>query len=402
MHFLTQTQNIRNCRSKKMEHPQKLLMIFTNFVSPFPYKNSPKEVERQIFILINFGYILIFAILGVACLLVKIPKESGMEYYIKARKTLGWSQIMMAIYCVARLILMQYRYYFEEFWVLCIFTLIFSYMTYVSILFLIETPRYLTRNMFIDIVIPIIIMAVIGAIGWMYEPVRMITKICFGVIFAAKCIRMFYVCDKEYNICKKDVDNYFGSRPDIKWIRTALYSALLLSFLTLLSFYIKAIHLIFYIMIPVIYTYVVIKVINFMPATLDRARNANAEQERKDSDAKDEKTKDIVEKIAPKVDEWVSRKGFCTPEMTIKDVAMQMGTNHNYLSTYLNKHLNMTFQVWLNTLRVEESKKILTSGEDLSIEEVGIKVGFSQNYNFSRWFRVITDMTPYQYRRQNS
>ena len=359
-------------------------------------------MERQIFILINFGYIFIFAILGVACLLVKIPKESGMEYYIKARKTLGWSQIMMAIYCFARLILMQYRYYFEEFWVLCIFTLIFSYMTYVSILFLIETPRDLTRNMFIDIVIPIIIMAVTGAIGWMYEPVRMITKICFGVIFAAKCIRMFYVCDKEYNICKKDVDNYFGSRPDIKWIRTALHSALLLSFLTLLSFYIKAIHLIFYIMIPVIYTYVVIKVINFMPATLDRARNANAEQERKDSDAKDEKTKDLVEKIAPKVDEWVSRKGFCTPEMTIKDVAMQMGTNHNYLSTYLNKHLNMTFQVWLNTLRVEESKKILTSGEDLSIEEVGIKVGFSQNYNFSRWFRVITDMTPYQYRRQNS
>ncbi len=55
-------------------------------------------MERLIFILINFGYILIFAILGVACLLVKIPKESGMEYYIKARKTLGWSQIMMAIY----------------------------------------------------------------------------------------------------------------------------------------------------------------------------------------------------------------------------------------------------------------------------------------------------------------
>ena len=212
---------------------------------------------------------------------------------------------------------------------------------------------------------------------------------------------MFYVCDKEYKICQKDVDNYFGQRPDIRWIRIAIYASLALSILTMISFYVKAIHLVFYIFIPIVYTYVVLKVINFMPATLERVRKVNAEPEDKE-DEKEEKTKDLVDKIAPKVEEWVMNKGFRTPEMTIKDVAMQMGTNHNYLSTYLNKHLNMTFQVWLNTLRVEESKKILTSGEDLSIEEIGLMVGFSQNYNFSRWFRVITDMTPYQYRRQNS
>ena len=66
---------------------------------------------------------------------------------------------------------------------------------------------------------------------------------------------------------------------------------------------------------------------------------------------------------------------------------------------YLNNCLNKTFQVWLNTLRIEESKKLLTSSEKISIEEIGIRVGIPQNYNFSRWFRVITDMTPLQYRR---
>lgn len=358
-------------------------------------------MEKLIFIFINFGYILIFAILGAASLLVHIPKESGMEYYIRARKTLGWSQIMMAIYCTVRLIIMQHHGQFEEFWLLCIFTLVFSYMTYMSLLFLIETPRYLIRNFFIDMIIPVAIMAVIGTIGSIYDPASGIAKISFGIIFTAKCLRMFYVCNKEYKICQKDVDNYFGQRPDIRWIRIAIYASLALSIVTMLSFYVKAIHLVFYISIPVVYTYVVIKVINFMPATLERVRKVHAEPEDKE-DEKEEKTKDLVDKIAPKVEEWVMNKGFRTPEMTIKDVAMQMGTNHNYLSTYLNKHLNMTFQVWLNTLRVEESKKILTSGEDLSIEEIGLMVGFSQNYNFSRWFRVITDMTPYQYRRQNS
>lgn len=358
-------------------------------------------MEKLIFIFINFGYILIFAILGAASLLVHIPKEAGMEYYIRARKTLGWSQIMMAIYCMVRLIIMQHHGQFEEFWLLCIFTLVFSYMTYMSLLFLIETPRYLIRNFFIDMIIPVVVMAVIGIIGHLYQPAHIVAEISFGIIFTAKCLRMFYVCDKEYKICQKDVDNYFGQRPDIRWIRIAIYASLVLSILTMISFYVKAMHLVFYISIPIVYTYVVIKVINFMPATLERVRKVNAEPEDKE-DEKEEKTKDLVDKIAPKVEEWVMNKGFRTPEMTIKDVAMQMGTNHNYLSTYLNKHLNMTFQVWLNTLRVEESKKILTSGEDLSIEEIGLMVGFSQNYNFSRWFRVITDMTPYQYRRQNS
>ena len=102
------------------------------------------------------------------------------------------------------------------------------------------------------------------------------------------------------------------------------------------------------------------------------------------------------------VDEWVNSKKFCRESLTIKDVAIEMGTNHNYLSQYLNNTLNMTFQVWLNTLRIEESKNLLTSGEKLSIEEIGIKVGIPQNYNFSRWFKVITDMTPLQYRRTHS
>ena len=88
--------------------------------------------------------------------------------------------------------------------------------------------------------------------------------------------------------------------------------------------------------------------------------------------------------------------------MTIKDVAAEMGTNHNYLSQYINNALGMTFQQWLNTLRIEESKKILLSNKNLSIEEVGAAVGIPQSYNYSKWFKAITDMTPFRYRKEYS
>ena len=80
---------------------------------------------------------------------------------------------------------------------------------------------------------------------------------------------------------------------------------------------------------------------------------------------------------------------------------MDMGTNHNYLSQYLNNHVEMTFQVWLNTLRIEESKILLKDGNKRSIEEIGAMVGFPQVYNFSRWFRTVTGTTPFRYRKEN-
>ena len=79
-----------------------------------------------------------------------------------------------------------------------------------------------------------------------------------------------------------------------------------------------------------------------------------------------------------------------------------MGTNHSYLSQYINNVLDMTFQQWLNDLRIEESKKILLANKTMSIEEVGAAVGIPQSYNFSKWFKLRTEMTPFRYRKENS
>ena len=101
------------------------------------------------------------------------------------------------------------------------------------------------------------------------------------------------------------------------------------------------------------------------------------------------------------LERWVKEKRFCAAELSIKDVATQIGTNHNYLSKYLNDCLGITFQMWLNTLRIEESKHILST-ENISIEEVGIKVGIPESYNFSRWFKVVTGTTPLRYRKEEN
>ena len=357
------------------------------------------------YLLFEFGYALIFGIFGLTTLFLSIPKEKGLEYYRNSRTALGTGLCAIAIYCIIRIILGEHISPYVEFWLLVTFTLIHSWATYGCLLFLMEVPYYRYKSFFIDGLIPAIAMIICGIIGLIHTPSQQVMTILFGCTFGLKCIRMFTICIKEYRKCQNDLDNYYDQGPNIKWIRNLIFLSLFMSAITIISFYIHtpAVLISYYLTIPVIYAYIVYRVLDFMPKKIEAIRAKNINILKKEEEKENiNKPKELSIKIAPMVEKWVENKQYCQPDLNIKEVAMQMGTNQNYLSSYLNKHLNTTFQIWLNTLRIEESKLILTSGEKMSIEDVGIKVGIPQSYNFSRWFKVLTGMTPFQYRRQNS
>ena len=348
------------------------------------------------YILITFAYVVIFAILGTTILLLHIPKEKGLESYKRARMTLGFALSALSLYCIIRLVFPQHHHDYQDFWMLVTFTLIHSWLTYASLLFLLETPRYVTRRFLIDGTIPVAIMIVSGLVGVFVPSLQPAMQIVFGCVFGVKCAYMFYICLQEYCKCKRELDNYYDENPDIGWIKSLIYLSLFMSAATVVAFYVTSIHLVYYISIPFIYAFIAFKIVDFAPKKIDAIRRQNATLYKPVTEKK--KKTEIDEKIGPMVDKWVLKKHFCMPGLNIKDVAAEIGTNHSYLSQYLNNHLGMTFQIWLNTLRIEESKTLLTDGTRRSIEEVGFMVGFSQTYNFSRWFRNVTGTTPFRYR----
>lgn len=351
------------------------------------------------YILITFGYILIFGILGLITLLLQVPKDKEMISYKKAKRTLGASLLTLAAYCVIRLVFPQHHEDYVDFWLLVTFTLIHSWLTYSSLLFLLETPRFIIKKFLIDGAIPTGLMLACGFIGVFLPQTQEVMQVVFGCIFGLKCAYMFYTCLREYKKCEKELDNYYDQTPDIKWILGLIFLSLIMSAVTIVAFYVTSIHLFYYLSIPIIYAYIVLKVVNFAPKKIDAIRKQNNTQDAPEEPKK--KNIGIEDKIGPLVREWIESKRYCSSDLNIKDVAMEMGTNHNYLSQYLNNTLGQTFQIWLNTLRIEESKKLLTDGSKKSIEEVGTLVGYSQIYNFSRWFRMVTGTTPFQYRKNN-
>ena len=357
-------------------------------------------MERLITQLFEFGYVIIFGILGAASFFLQIPNEDGLKYYKKARHIFGTALLTLCGYCIFRLVDQQHHHDYVDFWTLVTFSLIVSWMTYASFLFLMETPRYKTKHFLVDGLIPAGLMIISGGIGLIFPAAQGFLMVVFGAIYTIKFLWMFNTSIKEFRACEKELNEYYSEGPDIRWIGFAIWASLVFSMLTIASFYYTTIHLLYYLLIPVFFIFYLFKIVNFAPKKIDAIRRQNTVMDVPPTEKKKAAT-DIEGKIGPLVKEWVANKKFCTPNLTIKDVAAEIGTNHNYLSQYLNNTLDKTFQVWLNTLRIEESKKLLTDGTKRSIEEVGELVGFGQIYNFSRWFKIVTETTPFKYRKNN-
>jgi AraC-like DNA-binding protein len=91
---------------------------------------------------------------------------------------------------------------------------------------------------------------------------------------------------------------------------------------------------------------------------------------------------------------------FKKPELSLKMAAMELGTNEKYLSQAINRG-DDNFNTYVNRFRVNEARRIILEEQqdNISIEELGLMVGFSNRHTFSRAFTLITGISPSEFRR---
>lgn len=83
---------------------------------------------------------------------------------------------------------------------------------------------------------------------------------------------------------------------------------------------------------------------------------------------------------------------------TISDVATM---TKNAFCKYFKKRTNKTYFRFLNELRIEHATKLLTDETDLAIADIGYKSGFKNISNFNRQFKILKNISPNQYRKNN-
>ncbi|MEG1500828.1 MAG: AraC family transcriptional regulator, partial [Clostridiales bacterium] len=90
-----------------------------------------------------------------------------------------------------------------------------------------------------------------------------------------------------------------------------------------------------------------------------------------------------------------------TEQITIKEVADHIHMNPTYFSSIFKKATKKPFSQYLQQIRVEESKLLLTTTQQ-SILSVAISCGFSSQSYFTKVFIKNTGITPKEYRLQNA
>ncbi len=86
-------------------------------------------------------------------------------------------------------------------------------------------------------------------------------------------------------------------------------------------------------------------------------------------------------------------------ELSITDLAFQLGVHPNHLSQVINQLEKKNFYDFVNTYRVEEFKRLiaLQKNQQFTLLSLAYDCGFSSKTSFNRCFKKATGLTPSEY-----
>lgn len=95
---------------------------------------------------------------------------------------------------------------------------------------------------------------------------------------------------------------------------------------------------------------------------------------------------------------FITKQLYLTPNLKIGDVAKSTGICRTYISNYINQTKGMSFSDYINSLRVEHAKNLLSSNvENTKIATIATRSGFSSEQSFYRNFHKFTGMKPLEW-----
>lgn len=97
-------------------------------------------------------------------------------------------------------------------------------------------------------------------------------------------------------------------------------------------------------------------------------------------------------------------KRFRQSELSLSELAAQLNTQPNYLSQVINEREGKTFYDYINTLRIEEFKRLAAGPDSRKYTLLGLaqECGFNSKSSFNRYFKKVTGQSPSEFLQSGS
>ena len=114
----------------------------------------------------------------------------------------------------------------------------------------------------------------------------------------------------------------------------------------------------------------------------------------------DNKDVEMFNKIFSTIEEYISvKQNFKDSKLTVSFVSSQLNINNNYLSKAIRLKGYSNFNHYINTIRVNHAKKLLSSKDmdKLTLMYIYTESGFTSQSTFNRAFKQIEGITPSEF-----
>jgi len=104
--------------------------------------------------------------------------------------------------------------------------------------------------------------------------------------------------------------------------------------------------------------------------------------------------------IETSLNKQLAEKVYLEPNLILKTLAEKCDTNRSYLSQFINERYNMNFNTFINTLRIDEAKRILSDKNNSTpLKELYLQLGFNTYSVFNAAFKKHVGVTPNFYQK---
>lgn len=350
---------------------------------------------------------LIFA-LGFCFLFILVPDGTGLRGYRMARRMMGCGYLafFIALMIEAMGLEMAMPIVIQQLIILSVgimqaFLFTFALATLIDVQFF-SWPR-LVRQL-IYVILPSIAAFVVYFYDSRYSSVIFIV---LAVYYSYKLVGYVLSFRRRYREYKHRMADYFSSDEweRLRWVRRSFYTALSIGILALIYTLCPSMitSILFTLVLAGYYAVFGIRFINYaftfhqIEAALRTEKSAlNTEHQALPENMPSGNNVQSAQLMQRLTEQMTEKCLFTKPDLTIEDVAVQVGESYRNVSAAINSCQGINFKTWVNGFRIQEAQKLIREGylQHHTTDALAEATGFSCRTSFYRAFKKHTGQLP--------